>query len=267
MTEIVLTIATTLSMTPMDVYVLFGGLIFWIVLVAIGIQKTYEVYFGLVVGLAIYLMLTVLLSPQYQTADTAKILSPGFSQFLIGSSAYLIFILMILTPLSGGIRFPQTRFKLLRGIELMGISIVILSLFGALVLGFANKTYIFGIDTGFVLLKKISLYPELIHGKILGYIVTHIQPLVVFSVLFLLYKILFSEIVGALVLTVWYWIMSLRHRSKGGNYDDGAGHDDHGGGHDDGHGDLDFELGDRGTDHGGHDDHGGGHDDGHGAHH
>ena len=81
-------------------------------------------------------------------------------------------------------------------------------------LGLANKTYIFGIETGFLLLRKLSIYPELVQGKIVGYIVAHIQPIVLFSVLFLLYKILFSEIVGAILRSVWQWLMSLRNKKN-----------------------------------------------------
>lgn len=100
MDELILTTATTLSVTPIDIYVLAAGVVLWGFLMIIGIQKTYEIAFGLVVGLAIYLMLTVLLSPAYQTVDTIGLLSPRVSAFLIGSSVYLIFILMVLTPLS-----------------------------------------------------------------------------------------------------------------------------------------------------------------------
>lgn len=100
MNEIIQNVATALRVTPIDVYVLAVVLTFGIIFMFMGIQKTYEAYFGLVVGLAIYLMLTVLLSPTYQTPETIKILSPQFSQFLIGSSTYLIFVLFILTPIS-----------------------------------------------------------------------------------------------------------------------------------------------------------------------
>ena len=49
MDEIALLVATTLTITPIDVYVLAAGIIAWGILLIIGIQKTYEIYFGLVV--------------------------------------------------------------------------------------------------------------------------------------------------------------------------------------------------------------------------
>jgi hypothetical protein len=218
MDEIILLIATTLSITPMDVYVLGVGIVLWGILLIIGIQKTYELYFGLVVGLAIYLMLTVLLSSTYQTPDTIRVLSPGVSKFMIGSSVYLIFILMILTPLSGGIRFPYTNTRLIRVLEHLIISGVLLGFLSALIIGFISRSYVFGVETGFVLLGKTLLYREMISGVILWYIAAHLQPFVLFSVIYLLYKLLFSEIIGAILLTLWYWVLSLRYRSRGGEY-------------------------------------------------
>ena len=129
MNELIQTIATTLSVTPIDVYVLGGVLVLWIMFLILGIQKTYEAYFGLIVGLAIYLMLTVLLSPTYQTPETTKIFSPQISQFLIGTSTYLMFILFILTPISGGIRLPETRIKLFKFLELAAVAIFVWVLF------------------------------------------------------------------------------------------------------------------------------------------
>lgn len=79
MNELLLTIAMTLSVTPTDVYVLAGGLILWVIFLILGIQKTYEAYFGLIVGLSIYLVLSVLLSPGYQTVETAKVFSPALT--------------------------------------------------------------------------------------------------------------------------------------------------------------------------------------------
>ena len=96
----------------------------------------------------------------------------------------------------------------------MLVSAGVMAFFVALVIGFTSRTYIFGIETGFVLLGKTLIYTELTRGVILGYIASHLQPFVLFSVLYLLYKMLFSEIVGALVLTLWYWVMSLRFRSR-----------------------------------------------------
>lgn len=260
MYELILTAATALSVTPIDIYVLAAGLVLWILFLALGLQKTYEAYFGLIVGLAIYLMLTVLLSPAYQTPETAKIFSPGFSKFLIGSSTYLIFILFLLTPISGGVRFPETKTKWIRLIEHAIMSVFVWVLFFAIFIGFASKTYVFGVETAFRTIQKIEVYHEFMAGVIFSHIAVNIQPIILFGVLFLLYKMLFSDFLGVMILTVWYWVLSLRNKGAANN----GGHDDHGhidDGHD-GHGDdLDMHLDDHGHDDHGHDSHG------HGGHH
>lgn len=100
MNELILTVATTLSVTPNDVMI--GGvlLLLWGILIVVGLRFVYEMYFGLIVGLGIYIMLTVLLSAKYQPPGASSFFSSSTAGFLISSSAYLIFILMILTPLS-----------------------------------------------------------------------------------------------------------------------------------------------------------------------
>ncbi len=256
MNEIILKIATLLQVTPMDVHILAVGFVLFVVFLAIGIQKTYEVFFGLVVGLAIYLMLTVLLAPQYQTADTVKFFSPGVSNFLVGSSVYLIFILMILTPISGGIKIPYPKNLILRIASHFLLAIALLVFMTALVMGFASKTYIFGIDTGFTLLGKTDLYHSLQATKIMGWIGRHIQPIVLFGVFFMLYKLLFAEMVATLMVALIAWLKSLKDKNASSNAHEDHGHETS---HDE-HGMADFDL-DLGHDDHGHDDHS------HGSHH
>ena len=100
MDALVIQAATALSVTQMDIYVLVGWAICSVVFLALGLARTYGAYFGLVTGLAIYLTLSALLAPNYQTPETAQFISPEIAKFFIGSSAYLIFILFILTPIS-----------------------------------------------------------------------------------------------------------------------------------------------------------------------
>ncbi len=243
---------------PIDIYVISVVLVLWIAFLIMGIQKVYESFFGLVIGLAIYLMLTVLLSPTYQTPETAKIISPLIAKFLIGSSTYLIFILFILTPISWGIPFPETKVKFFKFLEHAAVAAFIWVFFFALVLGFASKTYIFNVDTAFGMIKNFWFYPQLLQGVIFSKISMYLQPIVLFGVLFLIFKMLFSDVIGVILGSIWKWLLSLKKR---GQKEDG-GHDDHGGWHDD-HGGHDDHMDDEVE----HDDHGGWHDDHGGGHH
>ncbi|MFZ4461837.1 MAG: hypothetical protein ACOYN2_04935 [Patescibacteria group bacterium] len=167
-------------------------------------------------------MLSVLLSSQYQTVDTVKFFSPGVSNFLIGSSAYLIFILMILTPISGGIKVPHPRHIALKILAHLGVSIGLIIFITALILGFIKKTYIFGVDTGFTLIGKTLIYQSLLATKIIGWIASHLQPIILFGVMFMLYKLLFAEMLGTLMSALIVWLKSLKDKNAS------AGHDSHG---------------------------------------
>lgn len=85
-------------------------------------------------------------------------------------------------------------------------------LFLAVILGFASKTYVFGVPTAFVMIQELPIYKELLAGVIFSKIYANIQPIVLFGVLYLLFKILFSDIVGVLLLSAWHWLMSLKKR-------------------------------------------------------
>lgn len=121
------------------------------------------------------------------------------------------------------------------------------------------KTYIFGVDTGFTLLAKTELYHELLATKIIGWVALHLQPVVLFGVMFMLYKLLFAEMLGTLVNALIVWLKSLKDKNASGGGDAHGGHDDHSG-HDDHmgndeHGMDEFELDDIHDVHG-HDVHG-----------
>ncbi|MDP2104197.1 MAG: hypothetical protein Q8K26_04735, partial [Candidatus Gracilibacteria bacterium] len=95
---LIIQIATALSITSIDVYMLFVCILFCVVFMVVGIEKVYSVFFGIVLGIGIFVLLSTLLSPQYQTPETLSLISDTFAKIIIGSSVYLIFILAILVP-------------------------------------------------------------------------------------------------------------------------------------------------------------------------
>ena len=104
------------------------------------------------------------------------------------------------------------------------------------------------------MLQDLPIYKELLTGVFFTKVYTNIQPIVLFGVLYLLFKILFSDIVGVLILSAWEWLMSLKKRgAERSSGDEHEGHGGHGGHEDHGHGEDDF-----------HEDH---HDHGHGGKH
>lgn len=80
---IISTIATPLSITSVDVYILFSFLIFLIAFALLGIERIYATFFGVVLGIGIFVLLSTLLSPQYQTAETQKLIGETLAQTII----------------------------------------------------------------------------------------------------------------------------------------------------------------------------------------
>lgn len=121
----------------------------------------------------------------------------------------------------------------------------------SIVFGLTEKLYIFH-DTNsiFTLLKLTDFYSEFQTSKIYAYTLLHLPLTIILSISFVIYKLLLSDIVTAVLLSVLASLNKPRVGGHGG-HDDG-GHDGHDA-HDD-HGHDEFE-----------DMHGGGHDD-HGHH-
>lgn len=176
-------------------------------------------------GVGIYVVLQTLLGPGYQSADTAKILSPGVSKFLIGSSAYLIPILYVLGPVNGALHIKATSNAVVRAFEsgvvaLFATALVITSAFG-----FMTKTYVFTADTAFTLLKESQAFMAFFSlSKVLTYLAAHMQAIVVSGILFGIYRAFFADIVSAAVMGA---VSAIAKRMKKATVHED--HDDHGG--------------------------------------
>lgn len=96
-------IATQFSITPFDVYVFFGILVGMGVIAILGLTRAYNILFGTVLGIGIFVLFSTILAPELQTPETLSLISEAFAKTLIGSSVYLIFILAILVPINGGV--------------------------------------------------------------------------------------------------------------------------------------------------------------------
>lgn len=189
-------------------------------------------------------------------------LGPGLSKFLVDSAAYLIPILTVLGPVNGNLGVKGASNRFLRAVESGLAGVAAFALTVACAFGFASKAYVFTADTAYSLLRDSAAVTGFVsESRILGYLSAHLQAIVVFSILYAVYKALFGDIVGAAVAGAF---SALVKRLKKGASEDGGGHgghEDHGGheehghgGHDDGHGH---------DDHGGHEEHD---DHGHGGH-
>ncbi len=235
-------VSSVIGISNADFAVVAFCVLFSLTLAALGSERSYSAFYGAVIGIGIYIVLQTLLSPSYQTADTSKIIGPAVSKFLIASAGYLIFILAVLTPINASIRIRGAKNAALRFMESMAVGSGTLALLAAVTIGFMNRTYVFTADTAFTLLKNSVGFVELLSvSKILLWIASHLQSIVLFSVLFAIYRAFFSDIVTAAVAAI---LSSALKRKEGERseeteepqdqsgheeaFEDHSVHDDHG---------------------------------------
>lgn len=220
---LIIQIATALSITSIDVYVLFICILFSAVFLIVGIEKLYSVFFGIVLGIGIFVLLSTLLSPQYQTPETLSLISDTFAKIIIGSSVYLIFILAILVPMNGDLSISYPSSPPARFIQTLLIWVGLFFFFAAVILGLVERSYIFmGTESAFLLFKKMAFYSEFQSSHFAAFVISHLPSIVILGVGFIIYKLLFADIVYMLVLSV---IASIKKRwgwGGGWHHDDGG---------------------------------------------
>ncbi|MDD5377478.1 MAG: hypothetical protein PHH16_05200 [Candidatus Gracilibacteria bacterium] len=243
--SIIAQIALALSITSLDVYVFFGVFVAVGIIAALGLARIYSTFFGTVLGIGIFVLFSTILSPELQTPETLSLVSDTFAKILIGSSVYLIFILTILVPLNGGIVVTLPKSQLGKVFQTLALSLSLIIFLIAVFLGLVEKSYIFiHTDSAFILLKKLASYSELQSSLLFRFVTSHLPTIIILSIGFIIYKLLFSDIVNALLASLIASIKKHKIGSGGGDHEE-SGHEEHGGHDDGGHDDHE-------EDHGGH---------------
>ena len=215
LTSIIAQIAAMLSITSLDVYVFFGLLVLITIIAILGLARIYSTFFGTVLGIGIFVLFSTVLSPEYQTPETLSFISDTLAKTIIGSSVYLIFMLTILVPMSGGISvtLPKTLVgKIFQTITLVFLLVLFLT---AVFVGLIEKSYIFvHTDSFFTFFKKLSFYSELQSSLLFTFVSGHIPTIIILSIGFIIYKILFADIVNSLASSL---IEQLKKQKQNGN--------------------------------------------------
>lgn len=209
-------IAAALSITSFDVYVFFGTLVTMGIIAAISLARIYSTLFGMVLGIGIFVLFSTLLSPELQTPETLSLISETFAKVLIGSSVYLIFILALLVPMNGGISVTLPKTPVGKIVQTISLSLLVVLFLLAVFLGLAEKSYIFlHTDSAFALANRFAFYSKLRQSLLFAFAASHLPTIIILSTGFIIYKMLFSDIVNALTVSL---IASLKkhHMGMGG---------------------------------------------------
>lgn len=260
--------AQTFQVTEFDIMfffaIFFGTLImyyFWT------LHTLYEIAFGAIVGLGIYILLSVLLLGNGPMGTTGGLFPFPFAVLIISIAVYAVFILAVLFPLHGGLVIAETTHQGIYILQYIFVGMFLSFSAASILFYMIEQTYVFQVGTIFAWFRDSGYYQTVVRpSAVFAFIITNKDIILPLWVLLMLYKLLLSNIVNAVALSIWYNLSHIGFYRKHEDtayrvefHEVGGGHwhgDDHWGGHDAHAAPA-------------HDAHGGGHwhGDSHGGHH
>ena len=147
-------------------------------------------------------------------------LGTGVSEFLVSSAGCLVFVLFVLSGMSASIPVEGSDNRIVRAFETILVSVLSFVLMAAVTIGFANRTYVFTADTAVILLKKSAAVAAYFStSKLVSSLSAHLQAIVLFSVLFAVFRAFFAEILFAVFRTALKTVF----KKKGGGGEEAHG--------------------------------------------
>ncbi len=205
MNNIVNTIASLLNLNTYDIYIIFIVIIFFIIFLVIWITKIYEIFFWMIFGIFIFIILQYLLihNPCNINLYIPEIINQNVANFIISSSIYLIFILSILIPLNWFFNITIPKNNIIKIIITFLLAALLIIFYTSVIIGFIEKIYIFNIDNIFIFLKKLSFWQDFINNsKIYTFMLPKISIIILLWILFSIYKLVFGDIINMLLM--WF---------------------------------------------------------------
>jgi hypothetical protein len=223
MQQIALQIWNILWLNPQnDVYILFWFFIFFMIFAILGTAKIYESLFWIVLWISIFIVIQILLWYSWNDSYTLTFLSEWIVKFIVWSSVYLILILSILVPINWWFQGSTTKNPIFKIWITIFLSVLLILLFSSVLVWLIEQIYIFKIDNAFSLLKKWPKFTEfLVWSKIYAFLISYINFIIVFWVFFVIYKILFADIVSSML--KWFFIAIFKKKDKWWDWGGGWG--------------------------------------------
>ncbi len=171
----------------------------------ISLHTLYEIAFGAIVGLGVYVLLAVLLIANPTLGTTGGLLPFGLSVFIISIVVYGVILLAIFFPMHGGLVTSETTHPVLYSLQYIFVAAFLFLGFFSVFAYMTEQVYLFKIGTIFVWLRDWSYYQESIRPSYIFYFVmTHQNIIIPLGVVLMVYKLLFSNIVTAAILSIIY---------------------------------------------------------------
>jgi hypothetical protein len=204
--EFIQALADTFQITSFDVvlglFVLFTTIIFYYFLT---LHSVFEAAFWAIVGLGIYILLSVLLLGNQTLWSEGWLFPFGFSVIIISIAVYLVFILAVLFPLHGWLIIAEPRHPTLYTVQYIFTASFFLFSLLTVIMYMIEQVYIFKVWTLFTFVKDTLLYTESIKpSKFYVFVMEHQYLIIPLWVIAMLYKLLLSNLVNAALLSIWY---------------------------------------------------------------
>ncbi|MBX9809236.1 hypothetical protein K2X92_02520 [Candidatus Gracilibacteria bacterium] len=252
--EIFSAFAQTFQVTEFDI--LFFLVIFFMTLIMYyfwTLHTLYEIAFGAIVGIGIYVLLSVLLLGNGPMGTSGGLFPFPFAVVIISIAVYSVFILAVLFPLHGGLVISETTNPTVYTAQYIFVSMFLLFSLTAVIFYMIEQTYIFQVGTIFAWFRDASFYENTIRpSAVFGYMMAHKDVIVPLGVLLMLYKLLLANILNAVALSIWYNLAHIGFYRKNEDAAYRVEFHEVGGGHGGGHDAHDTHAADSHDKHGGH---------------
>ncbi len=219
MQDIVLNLASILKVSDYDIYFIAIFILLVIIFLIIWITKMYEVFFGMVLWIAIFIVFQFLLIPTCQSnLYVPAFINQDIAKFIVWSSIYLIFILSLLVPLNGLFNITEPKNIAIKIINYILLSLLLSVFYIGIIIGFIERSYIFNIDSVFMFIKKLSFWWDFAYNsKIYKFLVLNVPIITLTWIWFIIYKLVFSDLVNMLLILFfntfklminkkWWWV-------------------------------------------------------------
>lgn len=207
--QILLALAQTFRVTPFDVLFFIAG--FFLVFGAfyfIPLRTLYEIAFGGIVGLGVYILLSILLIGNAPLGTQGGLLPFGFSVFIISAVVYLVLLLPIVFPLQWGLILAETTNPILYTLQYMLVGGFLLLSFFAVLIYMVEQEYIFQVKTILIWIRDMAWYQEFVRpSSLFRYVIEKQNSIIPLAVLLMIYKLFLSNLLAAIVMTIAYNIM------------------------------------------------------------
>lgn len=206
MSSFVSALAQTFQVTEFDVLVALGIIGAALLMYYFyKIHTLFEIAFGAVSGLSIYILLSVLLLGNGPLWTEGGLFPFGFSVFVVSVAVYLVFLLAILFPLHGWLIVTEPKEPTLYMIQYFMIAGYLVFAFLTLIIYMTEQTYVFKVWTIFSMFRDFPYYQEVIKTSFFyAFVMSHQGQIIPLWVILILYKLLLSNLVNAALLSVWY---------------------------------------------------------------